>query len=140
MLKVVRISNDENPKCENIQFRALPWNVMKHCLKGVIWLKKINSFLHFLKVYAFKNVCAKGFVWIRKISKVTDVWRKWCAVCNVSMNMFVQPVTKTSNVFFSKNILFYFIILLFIFILLFYNILFLALLDRLYAWMFLYNR
>ena len=32
---------------------------------------------------------------------------------NVSMNIFVQPVTKTSNVFFSKNVLYYYYFVIF---------------------------
>ena len=54
-----------------------------------------------------KNVHVKGFVWIRKINKVIDVWRKRCAARNESMSVSGQRLTKTSNVFFSENILFY---------------------------------
>ena len=42
---------------------------------------------------------------------------KQCTARNVSMNIFVQRVTKSSNVFFSKNILFYNIIIYVIIIL-----------------------
>ena len=43
-----------------------------------------------------------------------------CTARNVSMNIFVQRLTATSNVFFSKNILFYNIIYFYIIIILYF--------------------